>query len=42
MRQHYDPDDFHDEDLDRYDEAEQDPEELAHRSTKAPACRSAP
>jgi hypothetical protein len=26
MRQH--PDEFHDEDLDRYDEAEQDPEEL--------------
>jgi hypothetical protein len=26
MRQH--PDQFHDEDLDRYDEAEQDPEEL--------------
>jgi hypothetical protein len=26
MRQH--PDEFHDEELDRYDEAEQDPEEL--------------
>jgi hypothetical protein len=29
MRQHYDPDDFHDEDLDRYDDGdEEDPDEL--------------
>jgi hypothetical protein len=28
MRQHQDPDDFHDEDLDRYDEDEEDLEEF--------------
>jgi hypothetical protein len=42
MRQHSDPDDFHDEDLDPYDEDEGDLEELARRSTRAPACRSVP
>jgi hypothetical protein len=40
MRQHPDPNDFH-EDLDHYgDSNEEDLEELARRSIRAAACRS--